>query len=621
VFRAAGFLGTRRCWIILLSTMTLILMGGGRVRAQEERARSGEALASGWHPWYELKVDPENASNLIACGSRWDVAGNALFGFVYASADSGKTWRKAMEDRHSTWVSEQSCAFGSKHTAYFVSEASKVIDGEAEHHLGRTRLYVSADGGQHWEESIETGWADYSSSAVSSRTGNVYTFFNYGDLLDQDKGTGTTVGLLVFSPEQKTVSGPFVAPGMAELNYRGTYPSNAVALKDGSVVTLYLGSRPTADGPEQILGSERVSSSTSPSPSFTVIAKSGGQTKRNCLGLEDYSLAHDENDDRLVVIFHDLRDNACRVVLAVSEDGAKTWSKGAPLVALGGEEVSVVRPSLAAGAHGVLGLLWSHDKKWFFSTVKGTALTRPPVELHVARETAGIVPDSLMSVFNQLRGFQPDMAATAGVRLNVRSRPNWIWRPGGLVAAGDRFVGVFASIDEDGDNFYSMDFKPGSTPAEVSGGQAPSQDGSEFDATRNVALLYGGAQSFDNATGTLSLDVKLANRGSHAIFTPICLEAKDVSSKIGTIKVLNADNGLTGSGAVWDLTRSVSGNQVPPGATTYTSFTLKFHIDLASPRMVVTRDVLDLTARVWARSVSEGPAKGKIGASAKSECP
>src|SRR5262249_55500852 len=147
-----------------------------------------------------------------------------------------------LEDRSSTWVTEQSCAFGPDHKAYFISEASNMIDGEARHELGTTRLYVSMDGGQNWTEATKTAWADFSTSAVSHSSGRLYTFFNSGPTTGEaGRKRGTNVGLLVFSPDGKHVSGPFFNSEIQKHNYAGTYPSNAIPLKSGAVVALYRG--------------------------------------------------------------------------------------------------------------------------------------------------------------------------------------------------------------------------------------------------------------------------------------------------------------------------------------------------------------------------------------------
>ena len=172
----------------------------------------------------------------------------------------------------------------------------------------------------------------------------------------------------------------------------------------------------------------------------------------------------------------------------------------------------------------------------------------------------------------------------------------------GLAASGNRFHAVFPAADGNSEGLYSATLTSGpSGDTQRNSLSRRGQYGS--DVTSQIAVLYGRSQSFDNTTGTLSLEVRLANRGNIAVRTPIRLEVESVNSKVGKVTILNADNGLMGPDAVWDLSRIVSGDQIPPGETTYNTFTLQFHIDLAHAGPIVTNDLLNLSARVYARSV------------------
>src|SRR5213078_2187380 len=203
-------------------------------------------IAHGWHPWYEVKADSENPKNLILCGTQWDAQRNAPTGFVYVSTDGGLTWQVTLKDRSTSWVTEQSCAFGRNHKAYFVSESSQVIDGSPHHQFGTTRLFISLDGGQHWTATIKTGWADYSTSAVNTSSGKLYTLFNSWDASrDQGRNWGANFGLLVFSQDGKAVEGPFYSSAIRDLGYQSIFPKDAGGLKSGTVVALYLAKKNT----------------------------------------------------------------------------------------------------------------------------------------------------------------------------------------------------------------------------------------------------------------------------------------------------------------------------------------------------------------------------------------
>src|ERR1051326_1868364 len=68
------------CWIMFLGSAAL---------AQQIEIGPGSAAGSGWTPWYEVRIDPEDSSKLVLCGSKWDAGDNASYGFVYFSSDGG----------------------------------------------------------------------------------------------------------------------------------------------------------------------------------------------------------------------------------------------------------------------------------------------------------------------------------------------------------------------------------------------------------------------------------------------------------------------------------------------------------------------------------------------------
>src|SRR5260370_17738566 len=92
----------------------------------------------GWHNWIVIEADPNDEHNLIACGSKWSSQTNSLSGFLYASFDGGRSWQLKVNDASSPWVSEESCAFRPNGRAYFVADASKIVDGLTRHDLGQT---------------------------------------------------------------------------------------------------------------------------------------------------------------------------------------------------------------------------------------------------------------------------------------------------------------------------------------------------------------------------------------------------------------------------------------------------------------------------------------------------
>lgn len=596
----SGMTGSRlmRARSILLISSALLFHGravaaGPSRPAQRVQVQSRIAVATGWFPWYEVKTDPENAHNVILCGSRWDAPANALYGFVYASSDGGKTWHVALDDRATTWVSETSCAFGPQHRAYFLSEASQVIDGVPHHHFGTTRLFVSADSGQHWAEASRTAWADYSTSAVNVVSGDLVTFYNNSGTHDAARNWGSTIGLLRFSSGGKTISGPFLDRDMKERNYVGVFPSDAVALKDGTVAALFFGARDTSDGREYDLGLERAGVFPSSAPSFRIIA-----SEKKCLNLDGYSLMYDAAKEDLLVAYGEEAAAGCRLVLADSRDAGATWTRRTLPQSDGVFGSGIGHVSLAQEQDGALGLLWEDAGTWRFTSVIDSAVSEPAIELASGGKETPITNDSLMTVIYEPENAPPQGGSLdATLHLNVRAMTGVVWRASGLIASGNAFYAVSPNVVPGGEGlFWTVLSAPGEG-APIAKQEAP-PSGSTEDVTKQIVLLYGRAQSFDKITGTLSVDVKLGNRGDTPVHAPIQLQVNQISSRAGKASILNADNGLTGAGAIWNLSGIVVGDQIPPQATTYNTFRLSFHIEVTGP--IPTYNLLDVGIKVLA---------------------
>jgi hypothetical protein len=566
------------------------------VSAQAQQVEQRVTIAKGWHSWYEVKIDPEDSNNVVICGSKWDPLRNALYGFIYVSPDGGREWKTTFEDRETPWVSEHSCAFGQDHTVYFISEASRVIDGATHHELGTTRLFVSKDAGLHWTKTIETGWADYSTSAVSATTGNLVTFFNNAGTHDKGRGWGSTVAALMFSEAGTRIVGPYLEPTMKLRNYQGILPSQAVALTDGSVAVLYGGVRNTPDGPHYDLGFERIGPTLPVRVSDSIITTSS----KECFRLDGHALAYDHSRKQLIAVFSDKSDSGgCRLHVAVSGDSGQTWASK-PLANIPvGSGGALDHVAVASAGDGTFGVVWEDAGRWRFSILNNLSSFGPTVEL-----TSSMVPerptdDSLMTFVYQANGVQLNASGSSPVAtINVRSMPGLVQRSIALCAAHGHYQVVLPVLRKEYEGLEVVTISSKSKPGPQASSVVP-EISREEDVTTRVVLLNGRMQSFDTATGTLSIDLRLANRGDRPISLPIRIEANEISSNAGTVAVLNSNNGIHGPGAVWDISRTVTGSQLSPGSTTYNSFQLSFHVDL-KPNSLPSDNFLNLKVRILA---------------------
>ena len=547
-------------------------------------------VASGWHPWYELKIDPEDSEKLLLCGTKWDTHTNTPFGFVDASSDQGKSWANVLEDRSSAWVTEQSCAFGPEHRAYFISEASKVIDGTAHHELGTTRLYVSRDAGRTWKETLRTGWADWSTSAVSLRSGRLFTFFNGYTAADSSKKRGSSVGLLMYSPDGSAVSGPFFVPSIVKRNYQGAYPSAAVALRTGTVVALWYGMRLGASGVQADLNVVRVADALPP-----VLTSVSISALKRCAMFNQATLAYDSHRDRLFVLYLAGCEEK-QILLASSDDEGRTWSKSSLVAEVQGPFAGFSHPSLVAEKDRLV-VLWEAgdgSSNWFLSTIEGGTLVSS-MRLSSAKDVANVSSKSLLTSIENSPSFSQHSSPNS-IQLNVRNEAEAVWRVNGLSRVDEQILAVWPSDSDQGAELW---FGTVSSARSVQKADA-SHVSRMRDVTEDSIILYGGTQDFDGGSTSLTVCLTLKNAGTRSLTVPIELRAESIASTAGPISITNSSNGVTGTGATWDISNSITGDRIPPRATS-NPFCLTFRLnpDASAHRAAKPQSLLSLALRVF----------------------
>ena len=564
-------------------------------------------VADGLHLWYEVKLDPEDPARMILCGTRWDAQTNTPLGFVYFSADTGRTWRIALEDRSSAWVTEHSCAIGPQHRAYFVSNAAAQTYIGANPVTGTARLFVSTDSGEHWTEKAKIGWTDYSSSAVSRVSERLYTFFHAG-ILTRDPGQvkGNALGLLTTSPDGTNVAGPYFAPGASSSPYTGIYPSDALALPSGSVIALYYATRQSSTGSEIEIGIVHADQAPEPRLFQTAIARQPGDRSGSCLNFDNGAMTYDAEHNRVIVVYQDGCAASSRVILTTSGDEGKTWGEGISLAMPKDCSGRIYSPSLIVSDHR-LGLLWE-DKplsaRWLYSYLQDGTSVAPPVVLSDELGAAGVSNDALWTLISQPNQLGPvsNSAPDAVIGVDVQSMANALWRTEGIVATNDGILAIWSAGTKEGMRLHSALIAMNGSPPH---GDSLHRDELD-DVTRNTVLIYGGerdyaGQYYDEATRTLTLCTVLRNRTETSLRSPIEVKLEGLGSSWGSVSVVNATNALPGPGASWDISTLLTGDRIP-GGTESNPFCMSFRFD-TPPRKPVPGNVnlLTLTLKVFAK--------------------
>jgi hypothetical protein len=565
---------------------------------------------------------------MILCGYKSDPKDNAFYGFVYSSLDRGKTWHHVFEPKNSTFESEESCAFGTHGVAYYVSNASKVIDGELHHDQGTTRIYVSHDAGRTWQLSTTTGWTDWCTSVVDTTPGlnenRLYVFFNGASTFLSSLGqnddaklqakhaeeTGAWVGMISYKEGDPRVAGPFSTTAAASKeNYLrgGEFPAPSIHLKDGSILTITSGKRRSEkNGRELFVEAVR----TTPDrkglePPVVVVSSLDSPSHESEVSCGGYFLnpaaAYDSVRDKVYFLYSDLADKTCQLFLSTSTDGGRSWSKAPIYSPNPTSDRQYANPAIAVNKDGLLALMWRDNFRsgcWIFATSPddGKSLSRGRRLGNCGDDE--MKPSALSTAYLWPSFFQADPEASPdGARINLRNTRNGVTRNQDAIA-----------VTPDG-TFHAVWIDAGDGSGELRTAAISVTPVSELiekgtqgltDQTSKAVLLYGGNQFYDPATKLLTLDVKVRNNGEQPLKIPLKLAVPGLYKDFGFASIANADNQATGAGAVWDISSTIPEGALAPGATTK-PFALKFHY-LANPDIArASDDILGLNVRVYAK--------------------
>jgi len=279
------------------------------------------------------------------------------------------------------------------------------------------------------------------------------------------------------------------------------------------------------------------------------------------------SLAVDQSDgpfrDRLYLAWSDYQSGRGEILLSYSLDRGKHWSR--PLVvsddlqrAMPAAGPHNTMPTLAVSRDGVVGLTW-YDRRehpdnlgyWvrFVASVDGGESFSPSVRV-------SDVPAS----FDRNR--VPIETFARGKAISLRPG-TWPGHTAGLTATTD---GLFHPFWVDN---RTHRFQIWTTTVHVQGRAMlnGSPDLADLTDLTSKVQLNVSEPIIDWARMTATVEVSLTNRALDTVVGPVKLRALSLRTPVGahTVAAINADNGETENGAIWDLTGTLTGGRLGPG--------------------------------------------------------
>jgi hypothetical protein len=525
-----------------------------------------------------LAADPESDSNLIVCGFRENQrTGSAYEGYVYQSSDAGKTWHEVLVDAESQWVSEESCAFGPGHQAYFVTGVSNTAHGPPQHTYGNLHLYHSTDGGRTWRTMLVNRFMDWTSMAIDATAGpRRNTIYIFANLLADGLGGWMSAEKRPFlasireSPKLdfSVTDGDFNGSDVTAKS--GKYPASSVVLSDGTVLAIFKGYR--------ALVNKTTSRATRLFSVELGSSNDGGHTlKKTIVSESDIPLAvtglsvnplTDEiyicwTPDRREPIESKIMDEArSEIVVASSRDMGKTWTvrtvkgpQGQPL------DVSPATVSLAVNKDGVLGFMW-YSTNWrhvYFGISRDGGDSIVQIAELTPHFSENLRSDATAADERRLFVYPPVWDGSSGHSEPIRilsfgPNPRGVPWGNGLVASPDStFHAVWSEVDNGPTHLWTRAI---SFPLPGGSARVSNLHGLTDVSERVVAHISN--VRFDHLDNLVAFDIIVANKSEKSIGGPVfaCLAS---SSEQLNFLADNADNQELGDGALWQIQIALEG--------------------------------------------------------------
>ena len=582
----------RKVTVATCVPVLFVLLLSGKTVAQASRIQVGPNVHVSADDKVHIQTEglvaaSPKGSDLLGCTMTLneESMGSGDWGVVaYHSADSGAHWQATFRSNLDENAADPACAYGPDGTAYQIFFPTRFASDEP--HL--MHLYRSQDGGDHWSQGGAMRVADreYVTVDLGSRNyaGRVYVHGTGRTDPIEANGSGQ-LNLSLWHSEDggRSFLGPITRTAAEHHAVYGM--GNSVVLSDGTWLAVFGETEPdhpawlqavrSVDGGRRLEDPVRIESWNIP----TAVNRSSVVP---CVSVDATSGPF---KDRVYVVWPNADGNVSEIRFSFSADGGKTWSKS--IVLNDRPAVTGVRlladafmPMIAVNSIGVVGVAW-YDRSespdglgWhvrFTSSLDGGETWLPSVRVSEKPAEFGTTIQPPLSRLP--RGWEESLMeaktpepAKVGDPISVGLTYDTFPYTGGHTSgmAADR-GGTFHP--------YWVDNRTGTyqvwtAPVRVVG--AVSQNGDPSlsvltDVTDAVAVTSFDP-AYDPVTQTGKLTIALRNTSKNNLLGPIKLRLLHVESDVAIITMQNADNGIGGGGAIWDLTTKTPPTGLSPGA-------------------------------------------------------
>lgn len=525
-------------------------------------------------------ADPGDVNRLLALSHLHGRDGDrpAVVVAAYTSLDAGKSWRRTADTSAiNRTAGDPTCAYGPDGTLYFGS-----LIGAASGH-NELFVYRSADGGRTWQAPVVAPGSVSTDRPflVVDRTGGPYHGRIYatatmvrqrginGDAQPNAAAMFRSMnGGVTFEPAvRRSLSNPD-----RSLSYY-LHSGAPVVLSDGTVVAIHAEIRLLRDPTGATIDVDSVLNSRN-AAIRVYRSTDGGHTLTDTVSVSQFYHRSDRVDsaiptlaadpgsatfgDRLYAAWVDTRVGRSRIMFAYSGDRGATWSaprvvSDTPAFERPHRGPDAQLPALAVNRSGVVGLLWydrrdnTQGSSWqirFAASLDGGDTFLPSVAIADSPRAGG--RDALAGYAVRVR---PPANSGRSSSVQVRAFANLPGHTSGLAAdAAGRFHALWVSETE-------ARFQAWTAVVSVDGSAAPwvsTLRGGLSDMS-DLFELHVARIEYDREQQRLSALIRLRNTSDRRIAGPVILRLIALESPLGPLRVANADNGLPGPGAVWNL--------------------------------------------------------------------